>query len=271
VTKRITTGYHHASVDRLFKHRGMQIILAMHTPSDMYPSIFHGRQLYHGTRLLPGIRNRGIKGKPGFIKVRESDLALVLLGLQGGECTLTAGKGLRISETLSRLSHPFPSKTCLCGQSCARRETEALLGFAGETLHHPCERTGFFFAIWLGECLFVWGECAWSATARVIMHTLGAMMFPCRDPGRHRDAMDLRGMSNDLDGRAGGTQQQTMGAASRSQGGILLPRFFSELTLLIGQRLHISHDHHLIRSWEYTTQSGLTLMRYCINIVSKNF
>ncbi len=124
---------------------------------------------------------------------------------------MTAGTCLRIAETLSRLSHPFPSKTCLFGQSFERRETEALLGFAGETLHHPFERTGFFFDILLGECLFVWGECAWSATARVIMQTLGAMMFPFLDPGRPRDAMDLIGMSNDLDGRAGGTQQQTMG------------------------------------------------------------
>jgi hypothetical protein len=142
------------------------------------------------------------------VKLMPSDLALVLLLLQGGECTLTAGKGLRISETLERLSHPLPSKTHLFGQPFERRETEALLGFAGSTLHHPCERTGFFFDILLGECLFVWGEFAWSATARVIMQTLGAMMFPFLDPGRHGDAMDLIGMSNDLDGRAGGTQHR---------------------------------------------------------------
>src|SRR6266516_7237507 len=40
-----------------------------------------------------------------------------------------------------------------------------------------------------------------------------------------------------------------MGAAPSSECGILLHRFFSEFTLLVGQRLHISHDHHLIRSW----------------------
>ena len=139
---------------------------------------------------------------------------------------LTSGKGIRIAETLSRLSHPFPSKTRLFGQTFARRETEALLGFVGETLHHRFERTGLFFDILLSEGLFVRGEFAGSATARVIMQTLGAMMFPFRDPGRHGDPMDLIGLGNGLDGRAGGTQQQTMGAAPRSEGGILLHRFF---------------------------------------------
>ena len=79
--KRIETGNHHAGVYRLVKHRGMQIILAMHTPSDMYPSLLHGRQLYHGARLLPGIRNRGIKRKPCFVKIIERDFSLVLLFL----------------------------------------------------------------------------------------------------------------------------------------------------------------------------------------------
>src|SRR6266536_6653135 len=116
---------------------------------------------------------------------------------------LTSGKRLRIAETLSRLSHPFPSKTRLFGQTFERRETEALLGFVGEALHHPFERTRLFFDILLGEFLFVWGEFGWSATARVIMQTLGAMVFPFLDPCRHGDAMDLIGISNDLDGRAG--------------------------------------------------------------------
>ena len=80
------------------------------------------------------------------------------------------------------------------------------------------------------------------------MQTLGALLFPFLDPGPHGDTMDLIGLGNGLDGRAGGTQQQTMGAAPRSEGGILFPRFFSECTLLVGQRLHISHDPHLIRS-----------------------
>ena len=61
--------------------------------------------------------------------------------------------------------------------------------------------------------------------------------------------MDLIGPSNGLDRCASSTQQQTMGAAPSSECGILLHRFFSEFTLLVGQRLHISHDHHLIRSW----------------------
>src|SRR6266487_6514875 len=61
--------------------------------------------------------------------------------------------------------------------------------------------------------------------------------------------MDLIGLGNGLDRCASSTQQQTMGAAPSSECGILLHRFFSEFTLLVGQRLHISHDHHLIRSW----------------------
>src|SRR6266403_1963454 len=61
--------------------------------------------------------------------------------------------------------------------------------------------------------------------------------------------MDLIGLGNGLDRRASGTQQQTMGAAPSSECGIRFYRFFSECTLRVGSRLHISHDHHLIRSW----------------------
>jgi len=203
----------------------MQVVVSMHKPSHITSSISHGRQLDDTLRLLPGIGNRGIQRKAGFIKIIESELALILLLLQGGQCTLTAGKGLRIPETLSRLSHPFPSKTRLFGQTCERRETEALLGLVGETLSHRFERTGLFFDIVLSEYLFVWGEFAWSATARLIMQTLGAMLFPLRDPGRHGAPMNLIGRGNGLDGRAGGTQQQTMGTAPRSEDGILLHRF----------------------------------------------
>src|SRR6266851_5734702 len=174
--------------------------------------------------LLPGVGNRGIKRKAGFIKVIESDLPLILLCLQGGQCTLTACKGLRIAETLSRLAHPFPSKTCLFGQTFERRETEALLGFVGEAFPHPFERTRLFFDILLDDLLFVGGEFARSATARLIMQTLGAMALPFCDPGRHGDAMDLIGIGNGLNGGAGGTQQQTMGAAPCSDCGILFHR-----------------------------------------------
>ena len=226
VTKGIKTGYHHTGVYGAFKHKWMQVVLAIHKPEHIDPPIFPGRQLDDALGLLPGIGNRGIKRKASFIKIVESDLPLILLCLQGGQFTLTAGKGLRITETLSRLSHPFPSKTCLFGQTFERRETEALLGFVGEALHHPFERTGLFFDILLGEFLFVWGEFGWSATARLIMQTLDAMVFPFLDPCRHGDAMNLIGIGNGLDGCAGGTQQQTMGAAPRSEGGILLHRFF---------------------------------------------
>src|SRR5437879_11787115 len=94
---------------------------------------------------------------------------------------------------------------------------EALLGFVGEALYHLSERTGIFFNRVLSELLFVWGEFGWSATARLIMQTLGAMLFPFFDPGCHGDTMDLIGLGNRLDRRASGTQQQTMGAAPSSE------------------------------------------------------
>jgi predicted glycoside hydrolase/deacetylase ChbG (UPF0249 family) len=39
VTKGIKTGHDHAWVDHLFKHRGRQIILAMHKPSYIDPTL----------------------------------------------------------------------------------------------------------------------------------------------------------------------------------------------------------------------------------------
>jgi hypothetical protein len=201
-------------------------MVAMEKPAPSDPPIAPGGQRDAALRLLPGRGNRRIQRQAGFSKRIERDLPLILLLLPGGQCTLTAGQGRRITETLSRLSHPFPSKPCLCGQPFERRETEALLGVAGETRQHRFERTGLFFAIVLSKGLFVGGAFAWSATARLIMPTLGAMRFPCRDPGRHGDPMDLRGLGNGLDGRTGGTQQQTMGAAPRSACGLLLQRFF---------------------------------------------
>jgi hypothetical protein len=195
----------------------MQIIVAIHKPQHVDPTISHGRQLDDALRLLPGIGNRGGKRKAGFIKILEIDLALGLLVLQGCQGMLTLGKGVWISETLERLSHPFPSKPCLFGQTFACRETEALLGFVGSSLSHPFERTGRCFDILVGEFLFVWAEFAWSATARLLIQTLGAMMFPSLAPGRHGDAMDLLGPRKVLHGRTFGTQQQTMGAAPSSE------------------------------------------------------
>ena len=65
---------------------------------------------------------------------------------------------------------------------------------------------GFFLDILQGDIPFLRAECARSATARFIMQTLGAMLFPVLDPGRHGDAMDLVGLGNGLDGRSCGTQ-----------------------------------------------------------------
>jgi hypothetical protein len=78
----------------------------------------------------------------------------------------------------------------------------------------------------LGKRLFVWGEFAGSATARLIMQTLDAMLFPFLNPGRHGDAMDLIGLSKGLDGRPCSTQQQTMGATPSAEGGILVHGLF---------------------------------------------
>src|SRR3989442_376647 len=37
------TGKHHSRVYRFLTHRGMPIIRAIHTPSDMHPAVLHGR------------------------------------------------------------------------------------------------------------------------------------------------------------------------------------------------------------------------------------
>ena len=80
-TKRITTGNHHAGVDRLFKPRGMQIILAIHQPPDIDPTIAPGRQFDDALGLLPGVGNRGSKRKAGFINIIEVNLSFVFLFL----------------------------------------------------------------------------------------------------------------------------------------------------------------------------------------------
>ena len=80
-TKRIKTGNHHACVDRLFKHIGMQIILAIHKPQDIDATIAPGRQFDDALGLLPGVGNRGIKRKAGFIKIIEVNLSFVFLFL----------------------------------------------------------------------------------------------------------------------------------------------------------------------------------------------
>jgi hypothetical protein len=108
------------------------------------------------------------------------------------------------------------------GQTFQRRNTEALLDCVSEALSHLCERTGVCFERVLRAFLCVWGELGWSATARVILQTLSAIAFPFLDPGRHGGTMDLRGLGHGLEGRAGGTQQQTMGTAPSAEYGILV-------------------------------------------------
>ncbi len=183
LTKGIKTGYHHAGVYGAFKHTWMQVVLAIHKPEHIDPPIFPGRKLDDALGLLPSIGNRGIKRQARFIKIIQSDLALIFLFLQRFKCTFGLGKGVRVSEAFERFSHPLPSKTGSFCSTFQRRNTEALLGFVGSSLSHLFERTGVFFDRVLSEFLFVWGECGWSATARVIMQTLGAMLFPFFDPG----------------------------------------------------------------------------------------
>ena len=221
VTQRLTTGNPHAWVYGFFQQRGRHIIVAMHTPQPSDPPLLPGRQLDDALWLLPGIGHRGITRKARCIKGIESKLAVVCLWLHGFKGTLPCGTCCRISESLYRLSHTFPSKACLVGQTFQRRNTAALLGWVGSALPPLVERTGGFFARVLRAFLVVWGELGGSAPARVIMHTLGARAFQWLDPGRHGDAMDLRGLCNGLDGHACGTPQQPMGAAPSSECGII--------------------------------------------------
>ena len=183
LTKGIKTGDHHAGVYGACKHKWMQVVLAMHQPEHIDPPIFPGRQLDDALGLLPSRGNRGIKRKARCIKIIQRALALIFLLLQRCTCTFGLGKGVRVAEAFERFSHPLPSKTGSFCETFQRRKTEALLGCVGSSLSHLFERTGVFFDRVLRQLLFVWGELGWSATARVIMQTLGAMLFPFFDPG----------------------------------------------------------------------------------------
>src|SRR6266403_4497558 len=111
LTKGIKTGDHHAGVYGAFKHKWMQVVLAIHKPEHIDPPIFPGRQLDDALGLLPSIGKRGIKRKASFIKIIQSDLTLIFLLLQRFKVTFGLGKGVRVSEAFERFSHPLPSKT----------------------------------------------------------------------------------------------------------------------------------------------------------------
>ena len=183
VTQGIQTGDHHAGVSGAFKHTWMQVVLAMHQPEHLDPPLLPGRQLDDALGLLPSRGNRGIKRQARFSKILQRALALIFLLLQRCTCTFGLGKGVRVAEAFERFSHPLPSKTGSFCETFQRRKTEALLGCVGSSLSHLFERTGIFFDRVLREFLCVWGACGWSATARVIMQTLGAMLVPFFDPG----------------------------------------------------------------------------------------
>ena len=78
----------------------MQIILAIHKPQDIDPTRAPGRQFDDALGLLPGVGNRGIKRKAGFIKIIEVNLSFVFLFLSRFKLTLTFGKSDGISQTL---------------------------------------------------------------------------------------------------------------------------------------------------------------------------
>ena len=189
----------------MLKHRGMHIILAIHKPSDIHPAIFHGGQLDHGARLLPGIRHRGIKGKPGFIKRLESDFACVFLFLSCFKGPFTPGTCGRVSETFERLSHPLPSKTGSCGETFQRRNTEALVRFIDAPCHNLFERTGGFLDRRDGQLLFLRRQRWGAAAAGLIMETRRPIVCPFPDPARDGVAINRRDLGDGIDRHPLGT------------------------------------------------------------------
>jgi hypothetical protein len=247
-TQGITTRTHHAGVEGFFTQKWRQIVVAIPQPEPIAPASLPGRKRDDAFWLLPGRGPRGIQRTARCILIIQSALSLVFLALQRFQCTCRLGTGVRVSETWERLAHPLPSKPGFVGQTLQRRHPEALGRCGGEALRDSLESTRVFFPRVEGAVLCLRGASGRSAAARLIRQPLGAMVFPGRHPGRHGDAMDLRGLGDVLAGRALGTQEQAMGTAPHSAGGIMFHRVFSEVTLLCGQRLHISHDHSLIRS-----------------------
>ena len=246
-TKGSTTGEHHAGVAGACKQPGRPGVLALPNPEPLAPLRLPGRQCDDALGLLPRLGTRGSKPKARGIPIIQSEWALVCLGRQRFQGTGGLGTGVRGAAALPRLAHALPSTPGLCGQALQRRQTAALVGGVGEARQDLCERLGGFLEIWQSEVPFLRAAWARSTPARLIRHTLGAMLFPGLEPGRHGDALALRGLGARLDRRAVGTQSQTMGAAPGSQGGGVLHRGCSALTLFLGQRLPLSHEHSLIR------------------------
>ncbi len=81
LTTGIKTCRDNAGVYRLLTHRGMHIIVAIHTSSHIEPSLFHGREFDDFPRGLPRIGNRRIQGKASCITIVQVDLSVVFLFL----------------------------------------------------------------------------------------------------------------------------------------------------------------------------------------------
>ena len=117
---------------------------------------------------------------------------MVLLFLSCFKFPVTPGKGDRVSETFSRLSHTLPSKPGSLGETFEGSNTEALCRFLGEPLPNLCERTGFFLPRLDGELLFFRRQLGGSAAAGFIMETRRPIVFPCPDPCRDGVSINLR-------------------------------------------------------------------------------
>jgi hypothetical protein len=249
VTQRLTTGPPPTCGAGCFTPSGMPRIGAMHKPPPSEPPILPGRQRDDALGRLPGIGPRGLQRQARGSKVIELPLAWGVWWRQGVQGTWPCGPCCRRSAPFSRLAHPCPAQAGLLGQPWQRGKPVALLGCGGSSLHHRWERMGGVCERVLSAGRCGWGEGGGSATARVILQTLGARACPCRAPGRHGDARALRGRGHRVEGRACGTQQQTLGAAPSAECGLLWPRLCSACTLRVGHRRPISHDHPRIRSW----------------------
>jgi hypothetical protein len=90
------------------------------------------------------------------------------------------------------------------------------LGAVDESVDHRLGRTGLFFELRGRELLFVGGELARAATTGFVMQACWPLLFPVPAPGRHGVTIDMRGLSDGVDGCALVAEQETMGTDAGS-------------------------------------------------------
>ena len=166
-------------------------MLAMPTPSDLQPALGHGGPLAHGARLWPGLRHRGSKGQPGFITLREREVACVFWLREGFQGPWTPGTCGRVSETVARRSPPLPSQTGSGGETCAGSQTEARVRVLDDPCHHLVERTGVCLARRDGPWLCVRRQRWGAAAAGGLLETRRPIVCPWPEPGRDGVALNL--------------------------------------------------------------------------------